>query len=93
MVFLFTEFPLHQQISCLFQIPHLRYFVAHKHTLGYLEVDIYFQLVLEDGTLCSRFIFLECDLLLTSLFIMEKGELQSMCDKLFEQFEIVKFLA
>jgi hypothetical protein len=24
------------------QIPHLRYFVAHKHTLGYLEVIILF---------------------------------------------------
>jgi hypothetical protein len=52
-----------------------------------LEVNIYIQLVSELGTLCSRFIFLECDLLLTSLFIMEKGELQRMCDKLFEQFE------
>jgi len=41
-VFLFTEFPLRQQISCLFQILHLRYFVAHKHTLGYLEVIILF---------------------------------------------------
>jgi hypothetical protein len=33
-VFLFTELPLHQQISCLFYFPHLRYFVAHEHTLG-----------------------------------------------------------
>jgi hypothetical protein len=54
--FLFTEFLLRQQISCLLQIPHLRYFVAHKHTLGYLEVNIYFQLVSELGTLCFRFI-------------------------------------
>jgi hypothetical protein len=32
-VFLFTEFPLRQQISCLFYFPHLRYFVTHEHTL------------------------------------------------------------
>jgi hypothetical protein len=42
-VFLFTEFPLHQQISCLFYFPYLRYFIAHEHTLGNLEVIIYFQ--------------------------------------------------
>jgi hypothetical protein len=42
-VFRFTEFPLRQQISCLFYFPHLRYFVAHEHTLGNLEVIIYFQ--------------------------------------------------
>jgi len=42
-VFLFTEFPLRQQISSLFYFPHLRYFVAHEHTLGYLEVIIYIQ--------------------------------------------------
>jgi hypothetical protein len=41
-VFLFTEFPLRQQISCLFYFPHLRYFVAHEHTLGNLEVIILF---------------------------------------------------
>jgi len=44
-VFLFTEFSLRQQRSCLFYFPHLRYFVAHEHTLGYLEVNIYFQMV------------------------------------------------
>jgi hypothetical protein len=55
-VFLFIEFPLRQQISCLFYFPHLRYFVAHEHTLGCLEVIFYFQLVLELGTLCLRFI-------------------------------------
>jgi len=47
-------------------------------------------LVSELGTLYSRFIFLECDLLLPSLFIIEKGELQRMCDKVFEQFENCK---
>jgi hypothetical protein len=36
-VCLFTEFPLRQQISCLFYFPHLRYFVAHEHTLGNFE--------------------------------------------------------
>jgi hypothetical protein len=43
-VFLFTEFSLHQKISCLFYFSHLRYFVAHEHTLGCLEVVIYFSL-------------------------------------------------
>jgi hypothetical protein len=42
-VFLFTEFPLCQQIPCLFYFSYLRYFVTHKHTLGNLEVIIYFQ--------------------------------------------------
>jgi len=37
-VFLFTEFPLRQQISCLFYFPYLRYFVGHEHTLVNLEV-------------------------------------------------------
>jgi hypothetical protein len=41
-VFLFTEFPLRQQISCFFYFTHFRYFVAHKHTLGCLEVIFYF---------------------------------------------------
>jgi len=41
-VFLFTEFPLRQQISCLFYFPHLRCFVAHERILGNLEVIIYF---------------------------------------------------
>jgi hypothetical protein len=43
-VFLFIDFPLRQQISCLFYFPHLRYFAAHEHTLGCLEVIIYFSL-------------------------------------------------
>jgi hypothetical protein len=59
-VFLFTEFPLRQQISCLFYFPHLRYFVAHEHTLGYLEVNIYFQLVSEQVHLCLD-LFPKCD--------------------------------
>jgi hypothetical protein len=41
-VFLFIEFPLRQQISYLFYFTHLRYFVAHEHTLGCLEVIILF---------------------------------------------------
>jgi len=41
-IFLFTEFSLCQQMSCQFYFPHLRYFVAHEHTLGNLEVIIYF---------------------------------------------------
>jgi hypothetical protein len=39
--FLFTEFSLRQQISCLFYFPHLRYFVAQEYTLGNLEVIIF----------------------------------------------------
>jgi hypothetical protein len=42
-VFIFTKFPLRQQISCLFYFSHLRYFVEHNHILGNLEVIIYFQ--------------------------------------------------
>jgi hypothetical protein len=30
-IFLFTEFPLHQQISCLFYFPHFRY-LLHMNT-------------------------------------------------------------
>jgi len=41
-VFLFTKFPLRQQISYLFYFSHLRYFVAYEHTLHNLEVNIYF---------------------------------------------------
>jgi hypothetical protein len=40
-VFLFTEFPLCQQSGFFFFL-HLRYFVAHKHTLGCLEVKYLF---------------------------------------------------
>jgi hypothetical protein len=55
-VFLFIEFPLRQQISFLFYFQHLRYFVAHEHTLGCLEDIIYFQIVSKIGTLWLRFI-------------------------------------
>jgi hypothetical protein len=41
-VFFFTEFPLRQQISCVFYFLHLRYFVTHEYTLDCLEVIIYF---------------------------------------------------
>jgi hypothetical protein len=47
--FLFTEFPLRQQISCLFYFQHLIYFIAHEHTLGNLEVIIYFQISSENA--------------------------------------------
>jgi hypothetical protein len=39
-VFLFTKFPLRQQISYLFYFPHFRYFAAHEHTHDCLEVLI-----------------------------------------------------
>jgi hypothetical protein len=75
----------------VFLFLYLKIFLLHTNTHTWLlEVSIYFRLVSKLGILCSRFIFLECDLLLTSLFIMEKGELQRMCDKLFEQSENCK---
>jgi hypothetical protein len=43
-----------------FIFSHLRYFVAQKHTIGNLEVIIYFQLVLERVHLCLD-LFPKCD--------------------------------
>jgi hypothetical protein len=44
-----SSFSLHRvstssQISCLFYFLHLRYFATHEHTLGNLEVIIYFHI-------------------------------------------------
>jgi len=90
-VFLFTEFPLRQQISCLFYFPRLRYFVSHEHTLGNLEVIIYFHFRKAISSVQGRFYADSNSKKSNSMFPSRRLSHASGCPSMsrsFEQFKV-----